>query len=185
MKRVTLLFFRGCTLIPDGIVKCTIPFLIRLCTWPRGRVHFNNVPAHVAIVVNETEYESIVTGIRKIPLKPEHDGKFYGLHNLIAQIQIEVGDGLNDKLIWFLNAQVGQRYGYEAVAITGIGNLRGEPPAFTKRIWEKLSSGRSAPKSCSYLCQLALQEIGIDVKRHDNLPMSPMDLLDAVRKYDV
>jgi hypothetical protein len=182
--KVTLLFFRGCTIVPDGLIKPVIPMLIRLCTWPRGRVHFNNVPAHVAIVVNETEYESIVTGIRKSPLKPEHDGRFYGLHNLITQIQIEVTEELGSRLINFLDKQVGQPYGYITVAITGVGILQGEPPAFTRRLWEKLRSGRSAPKNCSYLCQLALQQIGVHVKRHDDLPMSPMDLLDAVRNLN-
>ena len=180
MKKVTLLFFRGCTIIPDGF-KSIVPTIVRLCTWPKNRIHFNNVPAHVAIVANDVEYEAVVSGIRKSELKSDFDGKFYGLRNLVAQIQFEVDDNLNDKLAWFLDAQVGQRYGFETVAITGIGNLRGEPPLFTKRLWEKLSSGRTSPKHCSYLCQLALKEIGIDVKRHDNLPMSPMDLLDAVR----
>ncbi len=183
MKRVTLLFFRGCTIIPDGF-KSIIPMLIRLCTWPRGRVHFSNVPAHAAIVVENTEYEAIITGIRKIELQRNSDGEFYGLRNLITQIHFDVEDDLADKTRWFLEAQVGQRYGYETVLVTGIGLLPGDVPYFTKRIWERLASGRSSPKNCSYLCQLALAEIGVHVKRHDDLPMSPMDLLDSIRNLN-
>lgn len=173
-----LLFFRG-----HGIV----PVLVRLFCWRwwRGQ-RWSDVPAHVAIALPTSgktlhEYEAIVTGIQVSLLDP---GTIPALNGLIACIKVEVPD-IEASRRW-LDEQVGQCYGFEAVALTGLTVLS---PAWLDliwaRCWAKLQggrSGRTSPLHCSLLCLKALHAGGFTGDElPDFPPASPNDLMLGLR----
>jgi hypothetical protein len=171
-----LLFFRG-----HGIV----PVLVRLFCWHWWRSQrWRDVPAHVAVAVPAStdsnalyEYEAVVTGIQVSLLAREDIQK---LNGLIASIQLDVPDP--EAASRWLDSQVGHRYGFEAVALTGLAVLS---PTWLDMLWARCwarlqggKSGRTAPLHCSLLCLNALRAGGFDTAKFPDFPpVSPNDLL--------
>lgn len=192
---VSAIFFRGATIASHGI-KGIIPTLIRVCTRPNGW-HLDHVPAHVIIFFHSgkntssfiktgIEYEAVITGIRKQEFSYDAIAYEFNGSGIIDVLSFDKHTNAEElRLEDWLHDLEGERYGFEAVIATGIGNLEGKPPKFVNRIWEKLSSGRSSPKNCSVLCGLALEKLGyVFQKRKDGLPTSPVDLMIALRKIE-
>lgn len=163
-----LLCFRG-----SGIV----PLLVRLFCWHWWqRQRWSDVPAHVAIWDrdNQTEYEAIITGVRK--------GQLTELQQITGLIEAQpVELPYPDAARAWLNEQVGKPYGYLAALATGLGILSPSwLDCWWRYGWERLAggkSGRTAPLDCSLLAQFALKKGGyIVLGRSDGLPVSPNDL---------
>lgn len=168
-----LLFFRG-----HGLV----PVLVRLFCWRwwRGQ-RWREVPAHVAVAVPTSanalhEYEAVVTGIQVSLLAQEDIPK---LNGLIASIDLDVPDP--ESASRWLDLQIGRRYGFEAVALTGLAVLS---PAWLDLIWARCwarlqggRSGRTSPLHCSLLCLGALEAAGFPTNFPGFPPVSPNDLM--------
>lgn len=168
-----LLFFRG-----HGIV----PVLVRLFCWHWWTCqHWRDVPAHVAVAVPTStnalyEYEAIVSGIQVSLLAREEIPKLTGL---IASVEMKVPNP--EAASQWLDSQVGQRYGFEAVALTGLAVLSPSWLDLTwARCWASLQggkSGRTSPLHCSLLCRRALEAGGYKTTLPDFPPISPNDLM--------
>ena len=170
---LSLLFFRG-----HGIV----PVLVRLFTWKWFYAQkWKDVPSHVAIVVDseygvKRKYEAVVTGIQSAAFsysEIEND------KSLIAEIKLPFSDVAASRK--YLDSQVGDRYGFEVVAITGLAVL--SPPwvdAVLAFVWTRLMGGRNGetcPLHCSLLAKMSMSAGGfVFEKGTDNMPMSPNDL---------
>lgn len=167
-----LLFFRG-----HGIV----PVLVRLFCWRWwGGQRWRDVPAHVAIWDTEEgiEYEAIVTGIRSGRLESAES-----LPGLIESVPVALPEP--DLARRWLMQQVGKRYGFEAVALTGLTVLS---PSWLDLIWARCwarlqggRSGRTSPLHCSLLCLGALEAAGFPTNFPGFPPVSPNDLMLGLR----
>ena len=174
---VVVAFWRG---------RGLIPVLIRLFSRHRGQA-WADVPAHCAVLLEDsegfTEYEAISTGIRRgeITRQELDEG------TVAPMVMIPVTVPNFDAMVQYLNEQVGQRYGYEAVAATGLAIVA---PSWLDRwlswSWLHLAggrSGRSCPKDCSLLVWWALSHAGLTLPgREDGLPVSPNDLLQLLKR---
>lgn len=170
-----LLFFRG-----HGIV----PILVRLFTWrPLSGQRWKDVPAHVAIVTNSPDgiprkYEAVITGIQStVFIESENSAD----KSVIAEFSFISDTGFS--AYHYLEDQVGDRYGFEAVALTGMTVLA--PRRIDKKlasIWAKMyggKNGETCPLHCSLLAKKAMEAAGLpDVRpRKDGMPLSPNDLM--------
>jgi len=175
---ISLLFFRG-----HGV----IPVLVRLFTWKwfYGQ-KWKDVPAHVAVMIEVRDgvfvkYEAIVSGIESniIDYNDQLSDK-----SLMAKIDVYVPDVKSS--IAYLDSQLNDRYGFEAVAINGIAAI--SPfwiDLILSAIWRHLMNGqdpKTCPLHCSMLAFLAVRAGGKVLDgREDGMPSSPNDLLRSLR----
>lgn len=161
-----------------------IPVMIRVfCRRWRDAQPWEEVPAHVVIWDRslQRETEATVKGIRSTRLET-----LAGLHGVCKIVPINVPniEGARE----FLESQENERYGFEAVVLTGLAEVS---PNWIDRIWLKCWSslrggkgGRTSPLHCSLLCHKALEAGGVPVHniRRDGLPLTPNDLLFTVSR---